>query len=214
MENISVNPNLPQKRKHPDHQNRPSTPPQDTSKRPRLSSIALPVNMNNSVATPPKPRVVDLTHVSKFAPHKGAKRLVVKNLKSAPSQNVEDYYSKVWRDLDSALSSIFNGEQTSSPLEVLCRGVEATCRRGKAQELFVHLRDHSRSHMEKQLLPKIQADVGAGSIGALRTVHKYWKVWHKQTVSERLYLHSKYYNLTNHRLSSAPYSATSIGPSS
>lgn len=195
MENTSLNSNLPQKRKHPNHQNQPSTPPPpqtipftDTSKRQRLSSTALPANMDNTVAIPPQPRVVDLTNISKFAPHKGAKRLVVKNLKSAPSQNVEDYYNKVWRDLDSAVSSIFNGEQTSSPLEVLCRGVEATCRRGKAPDLFVHLRDHSRSHMEKQMLPKIQADVGAGSIGALRTVHKYWKVWHKQTASTHLHL--------------------------
>ena len=189
MEHTSLHSNLPQKRRHKDHHAYPSTnpPPPSTpaAKRPKLSAASdtLLGNSNSIMGNSSTPRTIDLTRGSNFEPQKGAKRLTVNNLKAKSSQNVDDYYTKVWRDLDSAVTSIFNGEQTTSPLEVLCRGVEATCRRGRAHDLFVHLRDHSRSHMEKQLLPKIQAEVGAGSIGALSTVHTYWKVWHKQTAS-------------------------------
>jgi len=198
MENISINPNHQQKRKLHDQQSNPNNPPSSLDspiqtsnernspayKRQRMTAASAPLSANPTkgmVNSSPQPRIIDLTRGSNFEPHKGAKRLVVKNLKAASSQNVDDYYNKVWKDLDGAVTSIFGGEQTSSPLEVLCRGVEATCRRGRAHDLYLHLRDHSKEFMDKVMLPQIQGEIGAGSIGALLTVHKYWKVWHKQT---------------------------------
>lgn len=127
--------------------------------------------------------VIDLTRPSNFQPHSGAKRLVVKNFRPTPPQGVVDYYNKIWADIDIALTSIYNGQQTRSPLEVLCRSVEATCRRGKAQMLFEHLKDRSKAYLEKQLLPAMQKEVGTTSVDALRTVYRFWTLWNRQSVS-------------------------------
>lgn len=119
---------------------------------------------------------------SNFEPHKGAKRLVIKNLRTTSQRDVDDYYEKTWRELDAAVTAVFERQQPVTPFEVLCRGVEATCRRGKAGHLSAHLRDRSKVYLEKQLLPIIESESGTSNVDALRTVHKYWTVWNEQSV--------------------------------
>ncbi|KAH6680818.1 Cullin [Halenospora varia] len=118
---------------------------------------------------------------SNFEPHKGAKRLVIKNLRTTSQRDVDDYYEKTWRELDAAVTAVFERQQPVTPFEVLCRGVEATCRHGKAGHLSAHLRDRSKVYLEKQLLPIIESESGTSNVDALRTVHKYWTVWNEQS---------------------------------
>lgn len=135
----------------------------------------------------PRPGVVDLTRPSNFQPHTGAKRLVIKNLRTPSRKDVDEFYDRTWDQLDAALTSVFNREQTASPLEVLCRGVEATCRRGRAEKLSIHLKERCKAYLEKQLLPAVERESGSSNVDALRTVHKFWTVWNAQSVRDLLY---------------------------
>jgi len=55
-----------------------------------------------------RPGVVDLTRgPSNFQPHSGAKRLVIKNLRTSSSlKDVDKYYEDTWNGLDAALTSV------------------------------------------------------------------------------------------------------------
>lgn len=131
-------------------------------------------------------KVIDLTKASNFQPHSGAKRLVIKNLRTTQKKDVDSYYKRTWENLDAAITSVFNGQQPVSPLEVLCRGVEATCRHGQAESLSLHLKERCKRYLEKDLLPVIEAEAGATHLGALRAVYKYWTIWNNQAVSSQM----------------------------
>ena len=170
----------------------PSTP---ASKKLKTSSTS-PTTMSKSMAVGTQSRPFDSTsHRTAFEPHRGAKKLVIKNLKIS-SPDVTKYYADTWRDLETAVGLILNGERTQTPLEKLCKGVEMTCRKGKADELFERFRDLCKAHMEKHILPAIQSSIGTGSVDALRIVHDYWIIWHKRTVSNAIYMGGELIMLT------------------
>lgn len=131
--------------------------------------------------------VIDLTKgsmPSNFQPHTGAKRLVIKNLRTTGNKDANEYYERTWKELDNALSSVFAREQPVTPLEVLCRGVEATCRRGKAEELFKNLRDRCEKYLSSTLLPLILEKAGPSNLDGLRMVYKHWTIWNEQSVCQ------------------------------
>jgi cullin-4 len=134
-----------------------------------------------------RPKVVDLT-TSNFQPTTGAKKLIIKNLRTKSRQDVGEYYQRTWVELDDTLMAIFSKDSPRAPLEVLCRGVEATCRRGEAEKLAVNLRDRCKSYLENTLLPKIENESGSTNVEALWTVHKHWLEWNKQAVSSAITL--------------------------
>jgi cullin-4 len=130
-----------------------------------------------------RPGVIDLTRPAKFPTQEGPKRLVIKNLKTTPQDTLEAFYKKTWADLDAALTATFERQQPSTPLEVLCRGVEALCRRGRGEQLAKHVKHRSKVYLEKELVPLMEKEAGSDNIGALRAVHKYWNQWNEQSVS-------------------------------
>jgi cullin 4 len=129
-----------------------------------------------------RPGIIDLTKSSKFPTHEGPKRLVIKNLRTTSQKDIDEFYDRTWADLDAALTSTFNREQPTSPLEILCRGVEAICRRGRGEELAKHVKDRCKAYLEKQLLPVIEQEIGATNVDTLRTVRKFWSLWNEQSV--------------------------------
>jgi len=62
--------------------------------------------MNKGKGIIPRPGFVDLTRQSQFQPHAGAKRLVIKNLRTSNGKAADEYYDKVWGELDDALTSV------------------------------------------------------------------------------------------------------------
>lgn len=94
----------------------------DSSKRPK--ALHLPISpdlrtdMNKTMGVS-LPGTVDLTRPSNFQPHTGAKRLVIKNLRTSSTVDREEYFKKTWDELDGALASVFSNKQPVSPLEVL-----------------------------------------------------------------------------------------------
>ena len=147
-------------------------------------NLGRPENMSKTMGVSSQhTKVIDLTRPSNFQPHCGAKRLVIKNLRTTARKDVDAYYDRTWNDLDSALTAIFKRDQPISPLEVLCRGVEATCRRGRAEGLSLHLKGRCKTYLEKNLLPIIESHAGPNNVDALRAVHKHWTLWNEQSVS-------------------------------
>ncbi|KAG9234771.1 Cullin family-domain-containing protein [Amylocarpus encephaloides] len=118
---------------------------------------------------------------SNFSPHTGAKKLVIKNLRTPQRKGADCYYEKTWAQLGAAVTAMFNHQVPATPLEMLCRGVEATCRRGRAENLALHLKDRSKAYLEIQLLPLIEREAGSTNINALRSVQKYWMDWNKKS---------------------------------
>ena len=130
-----------------------------------------------------RPGVIDLTRASKFPTHEGPKRLVIKNLRTTARRDIDEFYENTWADLDSALTANFNRQQPSTPLEVLCRGVEAICRCGNGEKLSKHVKNRSKTYLEKQLLPALENEAGPSNVDTLRAVYKFWTVWNEQSVS-------------------------------
>lgn len=196
VEQPSLNPTTPRKRKLQSHLNaqlssapRPQPSTNDSAspafKKLKINSgkTGTPAAMSRSMVVGTQLRSIDLTARSTaFEPHRGAKKLIVKNLKTS-SPNVDKYYADTWAELDTSITLILNGERPTTPLEKMCRGVEMTCRKGMAKELFEHLKGACKAHMENVILPAIHANLGNGSADATRTVHIYWTIWHKRTVS-------------------------------
>jgi cullin 4 len=140
-------------------------------------------DMSKPLGLGSRPKIIDLTRPpSNFQPHAGAKRLVIKNLRPTSTKSVDEYYGRTWSELDAALTSVFNKRPPSTPLGVLCRGVEATCRRGQAEKLFLHLKDRCKGYLEKQLLPELEKQSGTSNVDALRAVQRFWVAWNEQSV--------------------------------
>jgi cullin-4 len=141
-------------------------------------------DMNKSKGIGSGPSVIDLTRPSNFRPNTGAKRLVIKNLRTTSRQDSDEYYQRTWNDIDVALTEIFEGKPLPTlPLEILCRGVESTCRHARAEKLYLHYKERCKIYLEKSLAPRILKECGTSNIEALRAVHRFWNVWNKQSVS-------------------------------
>ncbi|KAL4941066.1 hypothetical protein BDV06DRAFT_212966 [Aspergillus oleicola] len=126
------------------------------------------------------------SHQGNFTPHTGAKRLVVKNLRTGPRLNQDLYFDRVWGQLDAALSAIFSGGKPEISLEELYKGAENVCRQGRAAELFKRLQERCRGHvtgkLHGSLVEKAQL---ASNVDTLRSVVEAWKVWQSMLVTVR-----------------------------
>ncbi|KAI9649424.1 hypothetical protein NHQ30_002000 [Ciborinia camelliae] len=186
----------PGKRKHRDPQDSISNPTntstssgtsRDPSKRLRTFQSSknpdLQPNMSKTMGVS-RPTTIDLTRPSNFQPHTGAKRLVIKNLRTTSPNDREQYFKNKWDELDDALTSVFMNKQPVSPLEVLCRGVETICRRGEEQadQLYRHLERRCHRHIKDDLFPALARNSGLNSVESLRTVEKVWGEWRTQLV--------------------------------
>ena len=146
-------------------------------------NIGSSADMSKILGIGARPKVIDLTRPpSQFQPHAGAKRLVIKNLRTTSTRGVEEYYDRTWAELNAALTSVFNKEAPSTPLEVLCRGVESICRRGQADKLFLHLKDRCKVYLENVLLADVEKHSGTSNVDALRAVQRFWTAWNEQSV--------------------------------
>jgi cullin 4 len=137
-----------------------------------------------------RPGTVDLIDLTAPAnppcnPPKGARKLVIKNLRtSSRASELEQFYKKIWDDLEAALAAIFAGRQPSKPFETLYRGVEDICRRGKfeSRKLAEFLSKQCDAYLDDSMLRSISAAAGSGNVDILRSVHAHWVKWGDQLV--------------------------------
>lgn len=118
-----------------------------------------------------------------FSPHTGAKRLVVKNLRTEPRLNQDSYFEKVWVQLDAALTAVFEGRKPEVSLEELYKGAENVCRQGRAAVLAKKLHDRCREYVSGKLRNALVTKAGDGSsVDTLRAVVEAWSMWHSRLV--------------------------------
>ncbi|EPQ63136.1 BgtA-20140 [Blumeria graminis f. sp. tritici] len=175
----------PNKRSNSSPQARSTLELSGSSKRPKISDtpVSTPkLDMNKDKNTNAfTTRPIDLTGTLYFEPSYGAKRLQIRNLRTTPRKDAAEYYTRMREEIDSALSSVFANGKPELPLEVLCRGVEFTCRHGQAEELFTYYRDRSKDYLENELLSQIKCETSSTPVETLRTVYKFWISWFKKS---------------------------------
>jgi hypothetical protein len=140
---------------------------------------------------------VDLSRSSAFTPHSGAKRLVIKNLRSptTPATSTlgtagssrsaaaaDEYYARALRDLDDAVRAIFDGRRPVVPLERLYRGVEDVCRRGSPDKVYRMLKDRMETHVHRVILPRVDRSGRASENETLKDLLAEWQTWNTQMV--------------------------------
>lgn len=131
------------------------------------------------------PDIIDPTkRQSAYQPHSGARKLVIKNLRSPVHHEarIREYYARTERELEGALDAIFNSRTPAIPLERLYRGVEDMCRKGNADTVYKTLKDKVDSHLKNVVLPKIQSAARISNLDVLRKTLAEWKTWNAQTV--------------------------------
>ena len=121
-----------------------------------------------------------------FAPHQGPKKLVVKNLRSTPRVDPEQYFTRIWAQLDVSLTAIFKSDKPSFSLEELYKGAENVCKQGKAPELYKRLRQRCVSQMAEN----VKGDLGAKAMQSsdtevLKAFVDAWSLWNQQLVTIR-----------------------------
>ncbi|KAF3895625.1 Ubiquitin ligase subunit CulD [Trichophyton interdigitale] len=131
-------------------------------------------------------RPFNSSNPSSFTPHTGAKTLKVKNLRDTPKLDQQLYFEKVWSQLDSALTAIFNHEKLPFSLEELYRGVEHVCRQGRAPNLAKNLKDRCMEHISGTVMESLLAKSTSGDeAGVLRAVEAAWTQWNARLVTVR-----------------------------
>jgi hypothetical protein len=120
---------------------------------------------------------------SNFTPHTGAKKLVVKNLRSGPRLNQDAYFEKVWSQLDAALVAIFDRGKPAASLEELYKGAENVCRQGRAAMLAKKLQDKCQEYVSRDLRESLVARTKDGNnVDTLRAVVDAWTAWNSKMV--------------------------------
>lgn len=115
-------------------------------------------------------------------PANGAKKLVVKNLKTNTQWDSKAYLEKVWGQLDVALAHIFKDAQDGFSKEDLYRSVENVCRQGGASTLYSRLESRCRQHVERDMRDLLVQNAGQENVQVLSAVLKEWARWKEQMV--------------------------------
>nr|KMM71921.1 cullin-4B [Coccidioides posadasii RMSCC 3488] len=123
---------------------------------------------------------------SNFTPHTGPKRLTVKNLRVVPKLDQEQYFEKIWAQLNTALTAIFNEQKPSFSLEELYKGAENVCRQKRAQSLAKKLQERCKVYISESVLPSLLAkSKDSDDIVVLRAVEAAWSAWSSRLVTIR-----------------------------
>lgn len=139
-------------------------------------------NMDHYGGLQTSPNFQNMKATTNFQPHMGAKTLVIKNLRKTPRTDVDTYYARTWAQLDSCLTNVFAGKQPQQSLEQLYKGVEDTCRQGRAEKLYKQLSERCETHLYTVVLPSIITVGSSSDVEILRKVFNAWQTWGSQLV--------------------------------
>ncbi|KAL6248382.1 hypothetical protein RBB50_004637 [Rhinocladiella similis] len=121
-----------------------------------------------------------------FNPNQGSKKLVVKNLRTVPRIDPQQYFERTWAQEDKALDAIFRNEKHPYSLEELYKGAENVCRQGKAAELYARLSLKCETYLADTVRDSIRRDEGSSSdIDVLQSLIHAWATWQEQLLTIR-----------------------------
>ena len=120
-----------------------------------------------------------------LGPYRGAKKLVVRNLRPDNQSRaiaLEQYYSRVFRHTEDALDAILDGRDPSQPFDGLYKGVEDLCRSGRCEELYYALRRKMEIYLQSNVYPDlVPTALGPstedGTIKMLSASLQHWRRW-------------------------------------
>lgn len=146
----------------------------------RRTSEAIDLTGDSPNGSPAKKKP-SLARPTNITPQNGIKKIPIHNLQKTPRINPDEYYNRVWGQLDAALSAIFTGEKLPYSMEELYQGVEIACRQGRAPTLYEKLCERCTRHVsgliKNDILQKVTTSTDKGVIG---TVVSAWTEWKKQ----------------------------------
>ncbi|MCJ1310092.1 hypothetical protein MMC25_003753 [Agyrium rufum] len=118
-----------------------------------------------------------------FAPHTGAKKLVVKNLKTGTKTSPEAYANQIWTQVDAALSAIFSGDSSPYSYEELYKGVENVCRQDRAPAMYRKLCEKCKDNVIRNLRDPLRETSSLSTEAFLEEVAGKWTTWKSQTLT-------------------------------
>lgn len=123
---------------------------------------------------------------NKFSPNVGARKLVVKNLRTGPRVSHQPYFDKIWSQLGAALSDILHGRKLEISLEELYKGAENICRQSRAPMLAEKVQESCKDYVAGKLRMNLVTRSGGGTnVDTLRAVVEAWSSWHSKLVCAR-----------------------------
>ena len=156
-------------------------------------------------STPRKSSLSTSTRSLAFNAHQGPRKLVVKNLRTTPRVDPQEYFEKVWGQETTSLTAIFHDDKVQYSLEELYKGSENVCRQGKAAELYTRLRQKCEDHLSGEVRRELKVVAArSSSVEALKAVVLAWAKWQRQllTVRQIFYYLDQAYLLRSNDLSS------------
>jgi hypothetical protein len=121
-----------------------------------------------------------------FNTHQGPKKLVVKNLRTTPRVDPQQYFEKVWAQETTSLTAIFHDDKVHHSLEELYKGSENVCRQGKAAELYSRLRQKCEEHLSEVVTEDLKlVATGSSNVETLKAVVLAWAKWQRQLLTVR-----------------------------
>lgn len=184
------------------HRREPS-PRQESNLSPTSPPLYSPIVVNNmysfpsanhkpgigqaSSSSPPSARLGNvINRPSNFTPNTGAKKLIVKNLRPTSKLDQDQYFEKIWGQLNSALTAVFTNQKPVPSLEELYKGVENVCRLDKASILADRLRLRCESHIRDTVRVVLQQRVSGNSdVDFLKAIEAEWFDWTSRLVTLR-----------------------------
>lgn len=143
------------------------------------------IDLTDSPTASPSPRKPLRPARNSYNPNLGAKKIIVKNLRTAPSSIPQQYFEQTWQKLDVSLDAIFGTKEIPYSMEELYRGAENVCRQGHSADLCGRLEEKAQLYAG-HLQQSIWKNIDAASTEVLQEVVNAWAMWSKQMVSIRL----------------------------
>lgn len=144
------------------------------------------VDLTDSPTASPSPRKALKPARNSYNPNLGAKKIVVKNLRTVRTANPQQYFEQTWQKLDVSLDSIFGNKEIPHSMEELYKGAENVCRQGNSADLCGRLEEKAQIYAgsTQQLLLK---NINSASAAVLQEVVNAWFTWSKQMVGTKLW---------------------------
>ena len=164
-------------------------------------------------ASPPRKQANGMGRPFNLVSHTGPKKLVVKNLKSVPRSNPDDYANRVWEQLDVSLTALFEDSKLPYSLEELYKGVEFSCRQDRGPVIFTKMREKCTLGMTSLVQQTtLQSSACHSDIEVLRLTIHGWSRWNRQfdTIRSIFFYLDRSYLLHNSQLPSLKEMGTDL----
>lgn len=161
-------------------------------------STAPAIDLSTSPTSTKVRRPSSNTRPNVFAPQIGAKKLVVKNLRTITKTDPDRFCTRTNVQLDEAITAIFAGDRPGFSNEELYRGAENICKLGKAESLATKLQERCNTHILEEVRQPLLAKAGQSNVEVLKVVLPAWTSWLKQMV--RMSSSTRYHGIPTNRL--------------